>query len=305
MIVELTHLQIETRQKWVEVLENSSTTFTKTTAATLSALKREVEDGGFQPLLSHVRFCGTIPERYRHDSTEEKAYSKYTDAVVAEALQFLGLNTIVLEGRADMADVEAAAQSYNLVADAKAFRMTRTAKNQKDFKIAAMDRWRYDKKYALVVAPIDHLPARSSQIYLDASSRNVCILSYSHLAALLQAKESYGEDFAISILERLLAEPAALNPSKDALGYWRSLNSRIIDARSGMSDIWRVEKAVNMAVIKTLKDEGLQYLAEQRSAILAMSHGEAIQELITKSNIDAKAAAIKRFTGSTLLDVGV
>ena len=34
--------------------------------------------------------CGVIPESFNHDSTEEKLYSKYTDVLLAKALEYLG-----------------------------------------------------------------------------------------------------------------------------------------------------------------------------------------------------------------------
>jgi len=76
--------QIETRRNWVLALENSTATFTETSDLTLNKLEMEVQSLGIESLLSHIRFCGHIPEHYSHDSTAEKAYSKYTDAVVAE-----------------------------------------------------------------------------------------------------------------------------------------------------------------------------------------------------------------------------
>ena len=84
----------------------------------------------------------------------EKLYSKYTDAVVSEALVAIGLNSLVLDARSDSADVQARASDFSLIADAKSFRLTRTAKNQKDFKVQAMDDWRGGLDYAVVVGPI-------------------------------------------------------------------------------------------------------------------------------------------------------
>ena len=126
-----------------------------------------------------------MPEHYGHDSSEEKLYSKYTDAVLAESLTAIGLNSTIITARGDVADVQACGSGYSLVADAKAFRLSRTAKNQKDFKIQAMDGWRDGLDYAVVVCPIYQLPNRTSQIYQQAIARNVCILSYSHLAVLV------------------------------------------------------------------------------------------------------------------------
>ena len=65
--------------------------------------------------------------------------------MVSEALSAMGLNSVVLDARADAADVQARATSYSLVADAKAFRLSRTAKNQKDFKVDAMDSWKHGR----------------------------------------------------------------------------------------------------------------------------------------------------------------
>jgi type II restriction enzyme len=90
-------------------------------------------------LLDHLRLCGNIPESYAHDSSEEKLYSKYTDCLLSEIFKFIGLRSIILKERSDTADVEAFAKNYSFVADAKSFRLSRTAKNQKDFKIQAMD----------------------------------------------------------------------------------------------------------------------------------------------------------------------
>jgi type II restriction enzyme len=72
-----------------------------------------------------------VPEQYGHDSSAEKLYAKYTDAVVSESLRAIGLKSIVLSLRADVADVQARGRTYSLIADAKAFRLSRTAKNQK------------------------------------------------------------------------------------------------------------------------------------------------------------------------------
>ena len=60
----------------------------------------------------------------------------------------MGFTSIVLKERANVADVECVCNDYSFVADAKAFRLSRTAKNQKDFKVQAMDNWKYGKPFA-------------------------------------------------------------------------------------------------------------------------------------------------------------
>ncbi len=79
-----------------------------------------------------VKQIGIIPENIEHDSTEEKLYSKASDIVLARCFRLLGLASRALDERADSADILAESISgynYSLVADAKCFRLSRTAKN--------------------------------------------------------------------------------------------------------------------------------------------------------------------------------
>ena len=169
-----------------------------------------------------MRLCSAIPESYGHDTSEEKLYSKYTDALISASYSFIGLDSIVLAERADSADVEAIAKNYSFVADAKVFRLSRTAKNQKDFKIQAMDSWKRGKPFSMVVCPLYQLPSRNSQIYEQAGARNVCIFSYSHLAVLVQFAEIEGSNATIKLLHEIFKTVQAMNPSKDANLYWAS-----------------------------------------------------------------------------------
>ena len=84
-----------------------------------AGLSEEVSNKGLSALLNHLRLCSAIPESYGHDTSEEKLYSKYTDALISVTYRFMGLNSLVLTERADAADVEAVAQDYSFVADAK------------------------------------------------------------------------------------------------------------------------------------------------------------------------------------------
>ena len=84
-----------------------------------------------------------------------------------------------------IADVYAKTNDYTLVGDAKCFRLSRTAKNQKDFKVSALDDWRRTGTYAVLVSPLFQYPVDRSQIYAQAISRNVTLLSLTHLKLLL------------------------------------------------------------------------------------------------------------------------
>ena len=137
-----------------------------------------------------LRQIGTIPEAITYDSTEEKLFSKASDCVLARALQELGLKSVVLQERSDSADVLAESKTWNytLVSDAKAFRLSRTAKNQKDFKITALSSWRKDNDYAVLCAPYFQYPVKNSQIYSQALENNVCLISWEHLIFMLEHK---------------------------------------------------------------------------------------------------------------------
>jgi hypothetical protein len=171
---------IENRENWLKKIKNLRGNFTENSESLEKELKKEVETQGINVLIDHLRLCGNIPECYKHDSTEEKLYSKYTDILLSLTFQSLGFKSLVLTERSDTADVEVFGKNYNFVADAKSFRLSRSAKNQKDFKIEAMDSWKRGKPYAMVVCPIYQLPNRSSQIYQQATTREVCIFTYSH-----------------------------------------------------------------------------------------------------------------------------
>lgn len=139
---------------WIEKIRKLSGHFGNDIDKLEKELCAEIETHGISSLIDHLRLCGNIPESYGHDTSEEKLYSKYTDCLLSLAFNALGLKSLVLKERADAADVEVFANDYSFVADAKAFRLSRTAKNQKDFKVQAMNGWKRGKVHAMVVCPI-------------------------------------------------------------------------------------------------------------------------------------------------------
>ena len=169
---------IEKRTYWIEEIRKLSGNFIDDSTRLDNELAAEINAEGPSALIDHLRLCGDIPESYAHDSSEEKLYSKYTDSLLCKSFNTMGLTSLVITARGDVADVEAVAEKYALVADAKSFRLSRTAKNQKDFKVAALDGWKHGKEYAMVVCPIYQLPTKSSQIYQQASMRDVFIFTY-------------------------------------------------------------------------------------------------------------------------------
>ncbi len=291
---------IKRRGYWVEEIRKLSGNFGNDIEKLEKKLGAEIKKNGISSLIDHLRLCGNIPESYGHDSSEEKLYSKYTDCLLSLAYTALGLKSLVLKERADAADVEALAKDYSFVADAKAFRLSRTAKNQKDFKVQAMDGWKRGKPYAMVVCPIYQLPTSSSQIYQQAIDKNVCIFTYSHLALLLSYSEVNGQAKAQQLLKKVFEAVQALNPSKNATDYWLKINKVILSFSKKIQPLWAIEKGVATESIAVAKEEALTFLAQEREKIMRMSHIEALKELIKVHKIESRIKTINSISDNGL-----
>lgn len=291
---------IKNRQYWIEEIRKLSGNFGDDSDKLEKELEAEIKKNGISSLIDHLRLCGNIPESYGHDTSEEKLYSKYTDCLLSLAYSSLGLKSLVLKERADAADVEAFAKDYSFVADAKAFRLSRTAKNQKDFKVQAMHGWKRGKPYAMVVCPIYQLPTSSSQIYQQATTQNVCIFTYSHLALLLSYSQVEGLAKAQQLLKKIFETIKALNPSKNATDYWLAVNKIILSFSKKIQPIWDIEKGVATESISIAKEEALTFLAEEREKIMRMSHKEALKELIKVHKIESRIKTINAISDNGL-----
>ena len=294
---------VQRRDYWVVELAKLSGSFGNNSTKMIQELREEIQSEGIDVLLDHLRLCGVIPEGYGCDSSEEKLYSKYTDAVISEAFSAIGLKSTVIDERADAADVQARTNSYSLVADAKAFRLSRTAKNQKDFKIQALDGWRGGLDYAVVVCPIYQLPSRSSQIYQQAVARNVCILSYSHLSALVELSSRQGSKSAETGLHDILQSVATLHPNKSAVDYWTSVNRALIASLTNDTELWAIEKRESLAALNVAKNEAISYLRAERNRLLGLSHQQALDELLRLAGLDSRIAKVMGIEHGTLLGV--
>lgn len=296
--------QIENRKYWVDEISRLSGDFGVDAGKVEDELAKEIKKNGIESLLGHLRLCGAIPERYGHDSSEEKLYSKYTDVVIREAYSCMGFNSLVIKERADVADVECVADNYSFVADAKAFRLSRTAKNQKDFKIQAMDSWKHGKPFAMVVCPVYQLPLRTSQIYQQAGARSVCIGTYAHLAVLARYAQSKSKNKAIELVHEVFKSVEAMNPSKDANVYWQIVNRTMLRFDKKISDVWKDEKRASIESIHISRKEALGFLASERERIMQLSKAEAIKEVLKSSKIENKVRAIESVGDNGLLGLG-
>jgi len=299
----LTEKAIQRRRHWIDEIAKISGKFEDDSAKVDRELTAELKQDGVPALLDHLRLCGSIPEQYGRDSSEEKLYSKYTDALLAAAYRHIGLTSLVLAERADSADVEAVAQNYSLVADAKVFRLSRTAKNQKDFKIEALHGWKRGKPHAMVVCPVYQLPARQSQIYQQAIARNVCIFTYSHLAVLVEFSDLAGKRQAQDLLLKILKCAEELNPTKDSAAYWGCINREMLRAGKTIRPLWQGEKLATLECITAAKEEALRMLAREREQIMRMSREEAIKFLVEGRNIDGREKVIRGLADNGIMSI--
>ena len=294
---------VQIRQDLVEYISKFEGNFAEYFVTLEEELCAQIKKGGPKELINHLRLCGSIPESYGHGTSDEKLYSKYTDSLLSFAYKAMGLKSVVLTERAGVADVEAFAKNYSFVADAKAFRLSRTAKNQKDFKVQAMDVWKHGKPYAMVVCPIYQLPKSTSQIYQQATTRNVCIFTYSHLSLLVNYAEQRGIKKAESLLLKIFQTIEASNPTKSAINYWQVVNKTILNDSNIARDLWKIEKIASLESVEIAKEEGLIYLANEREEIMRMSHEQALRRLITIRKIDSKIKMIESVSDNGLFNI--
>jgi len=294
---------VSRRTYWIDEIRKLSGNFGDDSDRLEKELGLEIKKSGIVALIDHLRLCGNIPESYGHDTSEEKLYSKYTDTLLSLSFEALGLNSIVLKERADAADVEAFAKDYSFVADAKSFRLSRTAKNQKDFKVQAMDNWKRGKPYAMVVCPIYQLPNTSSQIYQQAIARNVCVFTYSHLSLLLTYSEVESKVKAQQLLRKIFQTIPTLNSSKNAIEYWLFINRTMLEFSKKIENLWYIEKVASIEAISIAKEEALTFLAQEREKTMSMSRQEALKELIKVHKIDSKINTIKSISDNGLFAV--
>ena len=301
---QIDETQVRRRTRWVAEIARLGGQFGVCAERLEQEVAAEVEADGTGALIAHLRLCGAIPEVYGHDSSEEKMYSKYTDVVIHLAYQALGLASIVLRERSDTADVECVCPEFSFAADAKAFRLSRTAKNQKDFKVQALDNWKHGKPYAMLVCPAYQLPARSSQIYQQAAVRSVLVGTYTHLAVLVRYAAIAGAGAARNALHGTFQAVPAMNPTKDATAYWQAVNRAFLGSGEAIAGLWREERIATTESIGVAKQEALGFLAAERERIMRLSRDEAILEVLALRKLESRTQAVQSVADNGLLGIG-
>lgn len=248
--------------------------------------------------LATLKQIGTIPESIPHDSTEEKLFSKASDAVLSRAFREIGLKSSVLKERGDSADViaESPLFGYTLVADAKAFRLSRTAKNQKDYKVVALSRWRQDSEYAVLCAPYFHYPSQASQIYAQALEHNVCLLSWEHLIFLIDSGIRETRELNLSHLwgfcDTYSHEVLCSDMSKSFLDRF---DCELLSLTEQEHDKLAASFQKQISIIIERSEEEKLFWIGENERIKQYNREQAIRELILTKKIPQKIVQINRF----------
>lgn len=245
-----------------------------------------------------VRSIGILPEAIKPSSTQEKLFSKAGDIVLAKAFQLLNLNSKPLEQRGNAGGVIALSKEFNygLVADAKSFRLSRTAKNQKDFKVKALSEWREDKDYAVLTAPFFQYPTTKSQIFKQSLDENVLLFSWEHLAILLQLDLEETNIFSFEQLWNFPKKQSKKTSVSDAENnFMRDFNKYFMDLFKIDKDTLNqlLQKEINFIEERSLIEK--EYWKKQINIIKNFTREEAIEALLKDINMSSKIETIDSF----------
>ena len=249
----------------------------------------------FLPLVSQI---GSIPENIEHDSTEEKLYTKVSDIILAKCFFELNMKAMVLRERANSADViaESKFHNYSLVGDAKAFRLSRTAKNQKDFKVESMVHWRGENNFSVLCCPYFQYPKRNSQIYGSALDGNVSLFSWEYFSILL--KKNIRETSSTNLQDlwnysSTIAQKTSV--SNKNVCFLEQQNEAIRNFLAiSKEDFNSLFKAFKENIIVRGTDE-IDYWNHVIQEINAYTKEKAIRELISALKLKEKIKAIDKY----------
>lgn len=285
-----------------ELLEKLNTYSKTTNFKTASSLLNDEilkisSKGDFEHILQNI---GTIPEEIKQNSTEEKLFAKMSDSVLSKAFQLLGLKSVVMTDRANAADVLAESEyhGYSLVADAKAFRLSRTARNQKDFKVSALSTWRQEMEYSVLCSPYYQYPSKRSQIYEQALKDNVCLLSWEHILFLIKHDIKEDEDCDLSFIWGFSGDYSSndqLKFNERNLSFFNKKNSAIVQMLNlDLEDLETVFESQRNSIFARGEVEK-SYWKKEIDLIKKFTREEAIEQLIKCKKIEEKIKEIDKF----------
>ena len=282
-----------------ELIKNKAQNYDFDTASTdLQSSIFSLDKKNFMPLITQI---GTIPEDIPHDSTEEKLYAKVSDIILAKCFVELNLKATVIRERSNSADilVKSKYHNYSLVADAKAFRLSRTAKNQKDFKVESMVHWKGENEYSVLCCPYFQYPKASSQIYGAALNGNVALFSWEYFYILLAQNIYETEHNTLENLWKQSSIIAKTTSVSDKNKCFLSQQNCTIAQISHLSekDFYKFFETIKREIIERGNNE-IDYWKNIITQIKTYSKEKAIEELISALKLKQKIKAIGKYITS-------
>lgn len=241
---------------------------------------------------------GIIPEDIVHDSTEEKLYTKVSDILFAKALKEMDFEVQVLRERSNCADIVAQSKyhGYSLVGDAKAFRLSRTAKNAKDFKVDSMVHWRGDNDYSVLACPYYQYPKANSQIYKSALDGNVALFSWEYLYVLLSAHVKETPNLNLSDLwnqSAIIRRNVTVEESNKS--FIRQQDCNLLNIINISENVFNQLFAQIKEMIVERGNSEILYYEDEINRIRQLDRETAIEELIVCMKLDSKIDTIRTF----------
>lgn len=245
--------------------------------------------------------AGFIPEEYSHDSSEEKVYAKAMDILVADCLSRVGYTTAVSTERSNSADVVARCQSeqgHTLVLDAKAFRLSRTALNPKDYKIEALNTWRKGADFACLVGPLTHFP-QESRLFEEVIKFNVTLLTFSHLQFMLEhGLPSCDSLSTVWDIAKDIKDSEGESPT--ATQYWKHVDQAFCTAIHASIDDWKSARRAYYSAMVESANKQIQYFEGEKARIASLSHEELTKLALNALKLDNKIDVIQEKKRKTL-----
>ncbi|MBD2138402.1 HindIII family type II restriction endonuclease [Anabaena sp. FACHB-1237] len=90
-------------------------------------------------------------------------------------------------------------------------------------------------------------------MYQPATTKNVCIFTYSHLAMLISFSMFEDNKKIEELLHQIFKKILVLNPSKDAFSYWIAITTTILEFDQKMEKLWKQEKQAALESMKAAK----------------------------------------------------
>lgn len=276
------------------IRENSSLDF----ATASNKLQNILFDISRTDVMSLITEIGIIPEDIGHDSSEEKLYTKTSDIILAKALKEMNFEVVVLRERSNCADIIAQSKyhSYSLVGDAKAFRLSRTAKNAKDFKVDSMIHWREDNDFSVLVCPYFQYPKNNSQIYRSALNGNVALFSWEYLYIILSENIRESEDVNLREMWNQSYNIMQQTNMADANKCFIQQQDASIREILGLTEE-RFGNHFNdiKGSVVCRGNEEIRYYESEIARIQQLNRKDAISELLMSMKLDSKIETIRRF----------